>query len=383
MNINRHNYEEFFLLYVDNELTNAEKKAVEVFVQENPDLEEELVMLQQSVLRPGHMAFENKQSLFKNVPASGLINTSNYQEYFVLYGDNELTNNEKILVEQFVEKHPQFQQEFDLIQQAKLIPDNALVFPDKNDLYRTAADERVIPFPWRKLAVAAVFILFLGGFVWFVSNNKPEGPQVVNKPSDKPNSLAITDTNNKSKTNPVNPSTTDAIAKDEKEVAPKENIPNNTAKTTDNNKKKETIKAIEGKADANDLTAGIKNNYQEKRNNSAPEIVPPVERKESTLTAKVVNNTFASARPVVDVAVSGRTQQETRENLNIQNTQVVYIDEPVDETLYADNSSGNKQRPLRGLFRKVTRVFDKATNADANEPNKKNIRIAAFEIALK
>ena len=149
MLINRHNYEEFFLLYVDNELPVADRKAVETFVEQNPDLEEELVMMMQSVLRPDpKVVFTNKEMLLKNKPANGLVNESNYEEYFVLYGDNELTNKEKDLVEQFVYKHPQYQAEFELIQQARLIPEQALAYPDKNELYRTEDDDKVIPFRW-------------------------------------------------------------------------------------------------------------------------------------------------------------------------------------------------------------------------------------------
>lgn len=381
MNINRQNYEEHFLLYVDNELTVTQKKAVETFIQENPDLEEELVMLQQSVLHPNqHVVFDNKESLLKNVPADGLVNTTNYQEYFVLYGDNELTSNQKDLVDQFVGKHPQYQQEFELIQQARLLPDNAVVFPDKNDLYRSEEEERVVPFQWRKLAVAAVILLFMGGFGWYVITNNQKDPQTATG-TKSTNGLAAVDnkTNTSHTATPVvkTPAVTEQSIKEEKKTA------SDIAKANTANKKEAVKKVVDKPVNPNELTAAIDKSEKNAipRNNNALE---NVSQKENVITAREVTSTLAAVtRPArVNVEVTDRNEKEARSDLNIPDTKVVYINDQPAADDYADNNTGNKQRPLRGFFRKVTRVFDKATNAD-NESNKKGIRIASFEIALK
>ena len=62
MNINRHNYESFFLMYVDNELSAAEKNGVAIFIEQNPDLKPELELLQQSILKPESIVFNSKKS---------------------------------------------------------------------------------------------------------------------------------------------------------------------------------------------------------------------------------------------------------------------------------------------------------------------------------
>ena len=62
--INRYNYEEFFLLYIDNELDAEQRKVVEQFVQENADLSVELNMLMQTRSLPEHeIIFTHKENL--------------------------------------------------------------------------------------------------------------------------------------------------------------------------------------------------------------------------------------------------------------------------------------------------------------------------------
>ena len=106
MNINRHNYEEFFLLYLDNELSSEERSRVELFVQENPDLGEELKVLLQSKVSPDNtIVFANKELLMKE--AVGIsINLQNYEEWLLLYTDNELSPAQRETVEKFATQNP-------------------------------------------------------------------------------------------------------------------------------------------------------------------------------------------------------------------------------------------------------------------------------------
>jgi hypothetical protein len=67
MHINRQTYEEFFLLYTDGELSPGEKKAVEDFVRENPDLQTEFNLLTESVFKPDQdIVFEDKEVLYRH-----------------------------------------------------------------------------------------------------------------------------------------------------------------------------------------------------------------------------------------------------------------------------------------------------------------------------
>jgi hypothetical protein len=159
MEINRNNYEEYFLLYADNELSPTEKKVVEIFVQENIDLKEEFLMIKMTINSPEEeVKLIDKSFLSKKEPP--FINENNREEIFVLYFDNELSLSQKAEVENFVTEDSKYKTEFELIGKAKLISDNSIIYPDKKQLHRKEKPGKVIPLIlWRAMA-AAVFIGF-------------------------------------------------------------------------------------------------------------------------------------------------------------------------------------------------------------------------------
>ncbi len=173
--INRNNYEEFFLMYVDGELSAAQKETVEAFVKQNPDLKEELNMLRQAVLLPEEDIFFDKTSLFKHT--GNEITTTNCEEKFLLYVDDELDAKDKAAVETFVLQHPQLQEDFTLLKQTKL-PAETIEFANKEVLYRKEEKERrVVYMRWYRMAAAAV-IIGLGVVLYTVipsSNTNADG----------------------------------------------------------------------------------------------------------------------------------------------------------------------------------------------------------------
>ena len=82
--INRSNYEEFFLLYVDNELSAEQRSEVEAFLILHPDLQDELDMLMGTQLNPETFSF-NKSALFADK-----MKQNSMEESLLLYMDDEL-----------------------------------------------------------------------------------------------------------------------------------------------------------------------------------------------------------------------------------------------------------------------------------------------------
>jgi anti-sigma factor RsiW len=175
MNIDRHNYEEFFILYLDNELSADERSRVEDFAAANPDLKEELDMLLQSKLVPDtDIIFNRKEELLKHADGIG---SHNYTEWLLLYTDNELDTAQKASLEQWIVQNPTAQQELSLLQKARLQADESIVFPDKQLLYRTE-ERRVVAIRWWRMAAAAVLLLGVSSAA-FMFNQKRKADSIA------------------------------------------------------------------------------------------------------------------------------------------------------------------------------------------------------------
>jgi hypothetical protein len=186
MNINRLNYENYFLLYVDGELSATEMQAVDRFAAENEDLVDELNMLLQTKLPVEAYHFENKSSLLRTT--SDHINSINCEEKFLFFIDDELTEQEKEETLYFVSTHPEYQELFETIQQAKL-PIEHISFPDKESLFKKEESTKpVILLHWWKLAVAAAIIgiiAMVGILVPYNNSSKSVAKSIKNAASDE------------------------------------------------------------------------------------------------------------------------------------------------------------------------------------------------------
>jgi hypothetical protein len=187
MNINRLNYENYFLLYVDGELSAAEMQTVDRFAAENKDLADELNMLLQTRLPEETYNFENKSSLLRT--ASDHINSINCEEKFLLFIDNELTDQGKVETMHFVSTHPEYLGLFETLKQSKL-PIEHIGFPDKDSLFRKDESSKpVFLLQWWKLAVAAAIIGIIAMVGIFITDHTATTEVAKSKKLSVPNEL--------------------------------------------------------------------------------------------------------------------------------------------------------------------------------------------------
>jgi hypothetical protein len=344
--INRNNYEEFFLLYADGELSEQEKTAVDLFTEQNTDLKPELKSILQTRLNiHEEFIFEDKKFLFKS---EATIHDGNYEELFMNYLDNELSDLKRKEVEQFLQTNIQLKPQFSLLQSLKL-EDKPIVFIEKHLLYRQEV-KKIIWLQWKKLAIAAAIIgiIFI---IWsiFQTTDKQlfiafkNKPAFINSENNHPEksieSIPLkAEKNTFVSAQPVHFDKAANKGKTMQLQGSTGNLPNN----------KETIVQPDQHFPVQNT---VVKNYE-------PELKPnnyPTEKIEYKTLAGNEDDHQASVIPTVYKELN--TEEETDKN-----------------NLYIGSIEVNKNK-LRGFFKKAKDIFNTSKNEDSK------VSIANFEIA--
>ncbi len=386
MKINRHNYEAFFLLYVDNELSATDRKAVDIFVQENPDLKMELDLLRQTILKADDIVLDKKDWLYMEEELTAL------QENLLLYADDELSLADKKTIEGLLLTDLAAQAEWNILQHTKLQPDTTDVFEDKTSLYRREAG-RVIAIKWWRVAAAAVLLgfgLWSGISVYTNSSKTAAGSaEIANQDN----------TNSTQTTTDVPANNTRTIA-DAPGISTAENV---IAKTPAENtavQNRDKINTVEQNINSTNNPT-LQNNVTVQNAKKQDNNLPQSERNRAGKSAlQNINITSSNENIVADVQpsngnssrVSGTSDEVVRTNTINTNTINNKVDQPVaivqvsnsnieteNNSRYLNIDDKEKRTTLGGLIRKAKRVVERTTNINTGE----GVKIAGFEIALK
>jgi hypothetical protein len=377
MNINRYNYEEYFILYLDNELSDEDRHQVEIFVQENTDLKAELGMLLQSKLIPdANINFDNKEMLMVK---DSSISITNYEEWLLSYIDNELIEEERNDVERFVAANPIVQKEFNLLQQTKLQSEE-IIFPYKKSLYRKEEKARIVSMRWWRVAAAAVLLLGISTTAIVLMNNKSGGGK-IDIAKEQPKIEISTDNIDIKKPGDVTPPNQKAIDNNNsQEIESPIQEPGNTIAIKKNNKlsKEKDGHSLEVKLQE---TIIVKSSVEKKPDNKLPK---PDFNPNVTVQS---DQNIAKTKTTPDKVLTNSDQKTDSATVTPGNSDTYYTQKKASDDAkdspdvkFASNTHGQKGG-LRGFFRKVTRTFEKRTNIKATDDDDR-LLIAGLTIKL-
>lgn len=371
MNINRNNYEEYFILYMDNELPEDLRAEVEEFAETNPDLKAELDLLLQTRLSPDPVGFPDKTSLYRVAAGNG-INHENAEHYFLLYLDNELPAGDRKEVEDFLTANPSLQQEFALLSKTKL-QEERISFPGKESLYRREERRPVISIKWWRIAAAAVLLL---GFLGIGMNLLNKNTSTTEDPSlaalDKPGTPAV------KQPAPELPIASGSIIKA---------VPQTITNTTGNEQQQiastrnEVTRQAPGK-----ITTNPREQETGSRNEPTPSNNLPTPTEENPYVFKSRMNVSGDDMAEADIRLPSK---RTLTNLPEITADPIVTPTSV-QPLYTSNASETTDNDVRqkgkgggfrGLVRKITRTFEKNTNIEATDGDDR-LLVAGLAIKL-
>lgn len=367
--INLDNYEEFFLLYIDQELSDADKKEVDSFVELHPELKEELSQLLLTKCLPENLPVFDKSTLFKNH-----VDATNVESLQLLFIDDELDSDSIEALQDYMSTHPAAKENLHLLREAKL-PAEQILFPDKEKLLRNNHGRGII---LRRISysIAASLILFLG-----LRMLLPQNP--LQKNFRDPSSVTIAADESLANKKSIHLS----YIKETSSPKPVEVAGlHHRIKTSEERSSSDRYKISGQRVDADNITS-IGEKITSTEQTVASEMVAVVKTNNLPVTeiAARTNNL-----PVRDMNRAGSSEQITSSTTNTvsdfeEHVKDNYATEALTNVRFAnyrdqeEDESDQERKGFKNIIRKANRLYNKVTHP---EPDKTIFRFAKTEIGI-
>ena len=161
MDINRNNYESFFMDYLDGRMSPDQVIKLMSFLKENPDLKTELKDFEEINVEPGEIKFESKRSLKKVF----IVNDSNFADLCIASLEGDLTEEEATLFQKWLQQNPLKVREFELYKKTRLIPEK-ITFDFKSTLKKSSVVRIFTPKVRVYFSAAASIIILITLYIF-------------------------------------------------------------------------------------------------------------------------------------------------------------------------------------------------------------------------
>jgi hypothetical protein len=166
MKITRENYEPFFLDFLEGNLKVDQIDQFLDFLNQNPDLKEELQLFESINIPEEQMVFSEKSELYRGIGDE----KSGNENRIIAYLEGDLKSEDRILFEDELAVNPGLEKEYNLFGKTRLFPDKSVTFTEKHKIHRKTGTTILVNWMAR---IAALILILWGINSIFQSENKP------------------------------------------------------------------------------------------------------------------------------------------------------------------------------------------------------------------
>jgi hypothetical protein len=157
MQIDRSNYEIWFIDWLDGNLNTFQVEQLKFFLSENPDIKEEFNDLTSINFAPTNILYSNKEHLKKSFSD---IPQSQFEYLCAAYLENDTSDSQNKELMEVINSYPDRKKTFDLMLKTRLTPAR-ISYKHKNLLRKQTVVQKVIRFSIIGLSTAAAIVLVI------------------------------------------------------------------------------------------------------------------------------------------------------------------------------------------------------------------------------